>query len=103
MDEAKMEGIMEQLARETEGCDENDPRQTARAMRKLYETSGMRLGGGMEEAISRMEAGESQEKIEEEMGAVLESEDPLLGNRGTMASLMRKLRPPQVDETLYDL
>ncbi len=103
VDEAAMERAMEQLAGEAEGMDEDDPRQMARVMRKLYETSGMKLGDRMEEAMRRLEAGEDPEKIEEEMGDLLDEDAPLAEEGGGLRGLARKLRPPAVDETLYDL
>jgi hypothetical protein len=65
----------------------------------------MNLGPGMEEAIRRMEAGEDPDKIEEEMGDIMEEEDPFSG-QGTktgLKSLKKKYLPPQVDDTLYEL
>jgi hypothetical protein len=110
LDEAKMERLMAEMAREAEGMNEDDPRQMGRMMRKLYEGTGLPLGQGMEEAIRRMESGEDPDKIEEEMGDVLEQEDPFLGaggasgpSGGGLRGLTRKFRPPEVDETLYDL
>ena len=104
LDEAKMERVMGELAREAEGMDEDDPVQAARMMRKLYDSTGLPLGKGIEEAIRRMEAGEDPDKIEEEMGDLLEGEDPLLGEKpGGLRNLARKLKAPEVDETLYDL
>jgi len=79
IDESRMEQAMQALAAEAEGMNEDDPRQAARMMRKLYETTGLPLGGGMEEAIRRMEAGEDPEQIEAELGDVLEGEDPFGG------------------------
>lgn len=103
-DEAKMERVMAEMAGETEGMGEDDPRQMARMMRKLYDATGMDLGEGMEEAIRRMEAGEDPDKIEEEMGDLLETEDPGFGESGRgLRQLSKRLRPPEVDETLYDL
>jgi putative FmdB family regulatory protein len=101
IDESKMEKAMEMLAREADKIDEDDPRQAATLMRKLTEATGLNLSSGMEEALSRLEKGEDPDKIEEEMGDLLESEDPFIpGNRGQK----RTKRPrPQVDETLYDL
>ena len=103
-DEAKMERVMEEMAREGEGMDEDDPRQMARMMRKLHEATGMSFGKGMEEAIRRMEAGEDPDKIEEEMGDLLEAEEPGFGQSGrSLRQLSKRLKPPEVDETLYDL
>jgi len=104
VDESRMEKAMEDLAREGEGADEEDPRQMARMMRRLCETAGLPMGEGMEQAIRRMEAGEDPEKIEEEMGDVLGDEGPLLGEGGkSLRNLARRLRPPEVDQTIYDL
>ena len=118
-DEAKMERAMETLAQEAEGANEDDPRQMARMMRKLYDTTGLPLGPGMEEAMRRMEAGEDPDKIDEELGDALDQEDPFGGGQGeeggagegaegrkhgeSLRAISRKLRPPKVDETLHDL
>lgn len=105
IDESRMERAMMELAAESEGIDEDDPRQAARMMRKLYETTGMELGSGMEEMIRRMETGEDPEQIEAEMGDVLEAEDPFSGagaKKGLKAMRPQVLRP-RVDPTLYEL
>jgi putative FmdB family regulatory protein len=104
-DESRMERAMAALAEEAEGADEDDPRQMARLMRKLYSSTGLPLGEGMEEAIRRMEAGEDPEKIEEEIGDLMEQEDPLLGGEAAarLRRLRTRLRRPAVDETLYEL
>ena len=101
LDEARMEKAMEMLAGEAERINEDDPREAARLMRKLTEATGMNLNSAMEEALARMERGEDPEKIEEEMGDLLEGEDPFLFEAG---GKKRKRRDrPAVDETLYDL
>ncbi len=100
LDEAQMEKAMGALAKEMDHLDEDDPRQAANLMRKLTDMTGMELGPGMQEALHRMEAGEDPEKIEAEMGDILEEEDPFLPKKGPS---IRKFRPPTVDETLYDL
>ncbi len=102
IDEARMEKAMAMLAGEAENLNEDDPRGAAQLMRKLSDATGLNLGPGMEEALSRMEKGEDPEKIEAEMGELLESEEPFSfagpkGKRGT------KRPKPRVDETLYDL
>jgi len=102
IDEARMEKAMAMLANEADGMNEDDPRQAARLMRKLSDATGLNLGPGMEEALSRMERGEDPEKVEEEMGDILESEDPFsfVGTKPKGGSRKPK---PRVDETLYDL
>ena len=101
MDESKMEQAMGLLAREAENMDENDPRQAADLMRKLSDMTGLNLGPGMEEALRRMEAGEDPDQIEEEMGDLLEGEDPF--NFGDRSSGPRRTSPPRKDEKLYEL
>lgn len=100
LDEARMEKAMSALAGEMDHLDEDDPRQAANLMRKLTDMTGLELGASMQEALHRMEAGEDPEKIEAEMGDLLEEEDPFLPKKGPS---LRKYSPPKVDETLYDL
>jgi hypothetical protein len=101
IDEGKMEKAIGLLAREAEYVDENDPRQAANLMRKLTDMTGLNLGPGMEEALSRMEAGEDPDTIEAEMGDILEQEDPF--DFKQKASRPPRYGPPGVDEKLYDL
>lgn len=104
IDEARLEQAMASMAGEADRIDEDDPRQMAGLMRKLYDATGLELGQGMEEAIRRMEAGEDPDQIEEEMGDLLEGEDPLAsGGRCDLKRLRKRFRPPEVDETLYEL
>lgn len=101
IDEAKMEKAMAMLAKEADKINEDDPRQAATLMRKLSEATGLNLSSGMEEALSRLEKGEDPDKIEEEMGHLLEDEDPfVLTNRGRRGIKRQK---PQIDEELYEL
>ena len=99
-DEAKMEKAMAMLAREAGGMNEDDPRQAANLMRKLSDATGLKMGAGMEEALSRLERGEDPEKIEQEMGDLLSGEEPFaFEERGKKAG--RSV--PIIDETLYEL
>ena len=96
-----MERVLAGIAQEAQNINEDDPRQMAQLMRKFSQQTGLSLGGGMEEAISRMEAGEDPDKIEAEMGELLENEDPF-------AAMRKKIRggctsPPAEDDTLYEL
>lgn len=101
LDESRLEQAMSVLSRDIENIDEKDPRQAANLMRKLTDMTGISLGQGMEEALSRMEAGEDPEQIEAEMGDILEGEDPF--NFRDKASAILKKRPPRIDEKLYYL
>jgi len=114
IDEARLEKAVEALAGDMESIDENDPKQGAHLMRKLFSATGMPVAAGMEEALRRMEAGEDPEKVEEEMGDVFE-EDPfggLLGGEGAdkgpdegkkSLGRLRRMFPPTHDPTLYEL
>jgi putative FmdB family regulatory protein len=101
LDEERLEKAMMSMAGELEGMNENDPRQMARFMRRLTEATGMNLGSGFEEAISRLEAGEDPEKLEAEMGELFDADNPFTteGVKG----LKRKYAPPTHDDTLYVL
>jgi len=111
VDEARLESAMEALASEAEGMNEDDPRQSARLMRRLFGATGVPVGGRMEEALKRLEAGENPDKVEEEMGDVFD-EDPFgqgggpqqaAAGRRSLKGLARRLVPPSVDPKLYDM
>lgn len=103
-DEAGLERAMASLASELEGVDENDPKMAAQMMRRLHEAAGIDLGPGVEEAIRRMEAGEDPDRIEEEMGELLEAGGIAAGDTGrSLRGLRRRFLPPSVDETLHEL
>ena len=102
IDEARMEQAMGMLAREAEHLNEDDPRQAAQLMRKLSDATGLKMGAGMEEALSRMERGEDPEKIEAEMGDLLEGEEPFVLETASKGNRSKK-PAPKVDETLYEL
>lgn len=103
MDESKMEQALAGLMHEAERVNEDDPRQMAQLMRKFADKTGMNLGGAMEEAISRMESGEDPDQIEQEMGDLMDGDDPF-----SLEAIKKKVqagrkRPPVHDEHLYEL
>ena len=102
IDETKLEQAMGSLAKEVDHIDEERPDQAAKLVRKLSDMMGLKLGPGMEEAIRRMEKGEDPEKIEEELGDIIEEEEPFLFE-GKSKGISKYSRPPEVDETLYEL
>lgn len=101
LDETRMEQAFESLMKEAETMNEDDPRQMASLMRKFSSQTGLNLGDAMEEAISRMEAGEDPDQIEQEMGDVLGDDD------FSLETLRKKAGPgrhrPVQDEKLYRL
>ncbi len=106
LDETRMERAMEAMASEAESINEDDPREAARLMRKFSDLTGMEFGKGMQEALGRMEAGEDPEKVEAEMGDLMESEDPFVmpgKQAGTAGSRGKKRGEPKRDDTLYEM
>lgn len=105
IDEARLEQAMESMAGDLEGMNEDDPRQAAQLMRKFSSLTGMQFNEGIEEAISRMEAGEDPEAIESELGDALDGDDPFVmeGAGGKGKQLLRRFLGPRRDPTLYDM
>jgi len=101
IDEAKMEQAVMTLAGEMENIDENDPKAMANFMRRFSSMTGMELGDGAEEALSRLEAGEDPEQIEAEMGDLFDGND--LFNQKKLKGLKKQYLPPEHDDTLYTL
>lgn len=101
IDESRMESAMASLASEAEGIGEDDPKAAARLMRKFSDMTGLKYTGGMEDALSRLEAGEDPEALESEMGGMLDNEEVpfILPGKGGG----QKSAPPKRDETLYEM
>lgn len=102
LDDARLDRAMESLAGEAGAIDEEDPRGAARFLRKLYETAGLPIDGGLGEALRRMEAGDDPEAIEEELGDLLDGETASGSSAPGARSLRRRL-PPRTDPELHEL
>ena len=65
-----------------DGIDENDPRSVARAMRRMSDEMGEPIEPEMQEALTRMEAGEDPERVmaglDEQLGDGDGGDDPEL-------------------------
>ena len=101
IDEATFEKAVSMLACDVENMNEDDPRQAAQLMRKLSDATGLQMGPAMEEALNRMEQGEDPDKIEQEIGDLLEGEEPFILE--SKAKTGGERTRPRIDETLYDL
>ncbi len=99
VDASRMEQAMDALASEAGGIDENNPREAANLMRRFSSLAGLKLGDKMEDAITRIEAGEDPESLEQEMGDFDEKD---LFKFGTGA-VPGKRAAPDRDETLYEM
>lgn len=101
MDESKMERAFESLMKEADGINEDDPKQMASLMRKFTEQTGVRMGDSMEEALSRMEAGEDPDQVEKEMGDLLSEDD--FSFEAAKKKVLGKKEAPLHDDKLYEL
>ena len=89
-----------------EGVDEldanEDPKQMAAMMRKFGDASGLEFGPRMQEMMSRLEAGEDPDSLEEELGDDLD--DDAIGEFFRLRKRSGRSAPrPRVDDTLYFL
>ncbi|MFP4281846.1 MAG: cytochrome C [Verrucomicrobiota bacterium] len=110
-DDPRMEAAMAQLEREMGGLDEDnpDPRQLGHLMRRMSELTGQSLPGSMEEMVSRLEAGEDPESLEEQFGDAFDDEGEWGGDDaegatgGRVARWWKRHRAPARDAQLYEL
>ena len=102
IDEAKMKQAFEGLLREAESVNEEDPRQMANLMRRFSDRTGISLGDRMEEALSRLEAGEDPDSVEQEMGDLLDTDEGFNLEQMKKKALAGS-RPPVKDDKLYEL
>jgi hypothetical protein len=107
-DDARMEGVMQEMEREFGGMDsENpDPRQLARMMRKMSDLTGEKTPPQMEEMLRRMEAGEDPDKLESEFGDLMDDAEgaEAAGEKpGAMGTARRIRRRVTRDPTLYEM
>jgi putative FmdB family regulatory protein len=71
MADPRMEHAMNEMARDMEHLDENNPKHLAHMMRKMKDLMPPgSVPGEMDTAIKRLEAGEDPEKIEADMGDI---------------------------------
>lgn len=108
MDDPRMEQMMAAMEKEMAGMDsENpDPRAMARMMRKMADMTGQKLPDSMQEMISRLEAGEDPEALEEAFGDMDDLEDlepDSLDPDQKKSSKATKTAPPQRDPELYEM
>ena len=73
LDSPKMERFMREMERDMGHLDDNNPKHMAHMMRKMKDLmpAGM-MPKEMNDAIRRLESGEDPEKIEEDMGDILD-------------------------------
>jgi putative FmdB family regulatory protein len=101
VDEARMESAVAALASEAE----ENPRAAAGLMRKFSSMTGIAFGDKMEDALSRLEAGEDPEALEKDMEGLDEKDLFRIDGADGAAKrgIARRKRAPQRDETLYEM
>ncbi len=102
LDETRMEEAFEGLMKQADHFNEDDPKQMASLMRKFTDKAGIGMGEKMEEAISRLEAGEDPNQVEKDMGELLDSDDMFSLKQGKKKGTVRHQKPKK-DEKLYFL
>ena len=104
LDEERLAGVMDSMMGELGNLEESDdPRQMAALFRRFGKASGLEFGDRMEELMSRLEAGEDPDGLEDEMEEDFDEDSALeeffrLRKRG-----WKLQKNPRVDETLYFL
>jgi putative FmdB family regulatory protein len=99
LDEDKMGKALADLAKEAEHMNEDDPRQAAQVIRRLFEAADVPMGEAAVEALKRLESGEDPDQIEAEMGPLFEKED-LFSVAKKKARGVTRMRKPYRDERL---
>ena len=114
IDESKLEQLMSEMApsMQDDGGQE-DPKQMAHLMKRMFELTGGEPTGAMLEAIKRMEAGEDPDSIDEELGPAIDEQPDPFSSAGSAPSskstaskrlaVRRLLQAPKVDPELYEL
>ncbi|MFN6401678.1 MAG: FmdB family zinc ribbon protein [Planctomycetota bacterium] len=107
LDESKFEQLLSEMApgMQDDSTDE-DPKQMARLMQRMFELAGSQPTGAMLESIKRMEAGEDPDSIDEDLGSAIdEQSDPFsTASAGAKGRGLRRLfQAPEVDPELYEL
>lgn len=105
LDEERVAGAFEAILAEAEaGGESEDPRATARLLRRFGEAAGLEPGERMEEMLQRLESGEDPDRLEEEMGGEAEGGEDLSDFfRAKRALAGRRSQRPPVDGEIYFL
>ena len=101
-DESRMESALGDLAQEAEMMPGEDPKAMAALMRRFAEKTGLVLNENMDKALSRLEAGENPDQIEQDMRDLFAG-DEALPFAFKQAGRGARPKPPIHDETLYEL
>ncbi len=101
VNEQALERAISTLARDEAALEGDDPRAAAEAMCEIYRAGGLKMGVGTQEYLRRLAGGEDPDALEDELGHLLEEEDPF--SPGAQTPHGRRFKPPTKDEKLYEL
>lgn len=112
-EDLRMEAALGQLEQEFRGIDEDnpDPRQLGSVMRRMQDLTGQQLPKPMQEMMSRLEAGEDPDALEEifgeeladDMGVYAEDRHESAASRLKRILREARRREPSKDPQLYEL
>ncbi|MBL9117996.1 MAG: cytochrome C [Verrucomicrobiaceae bacterium] len=113
LDDTKLEALMADMEREMGSMDESnpDPKQLGRFMRKMTDLMGDKAPEAIREMVSRLEAGEDPDKLEEQYGHLAAHDPEAAGEHAaadalwdTVRKKLRHLRTSPIrDPKLYEL
>ncbi|MBN2301483.1 MAG: zinc ribbon domain-containing protein [Lentisphaerae bacterium] len=104
IDDRKMESAINVLANEAAKIGDNDVHGAVKLMRKFSDMTGMKFGNGIEHALGRLESGDDPDTIENEMGDLLEAEEPFtFPDAKGGKDIAQKRADPVKDDHLYEM
>lgn len=105
MDDSRLEGAMDTLMSEMESLEnQDDPRVMGQMMRRFSQLTGLQMDDQIEDFVTRLEAGEDPDHLEQEMEQTFgddQSLDQLFKLKKAFTSY--RSRRPKVDDELYYL
>ena len=102
-DDERMERAVAEMGDKIDNLDDTDTAGAARTMREFAEKSGLKFNKDVNEALSRMEAGESGDDVEAAFGDALNGDTALVQDDKNGGAVSSRPHPYRKDPTLYDL
>lgn len=105
----RMDEVLARMGERVQALDDEDadPRDAVKVMQEMAEAGGLTFNKEVQEALSRIEAGEDPERIDEEFKEVFDTENPFAESDGEsggrLSELWRRMRGPRRDPKWHDL
>ena len=106
---SRMDEVLARMGERVQALDDEDadPREAVKVMKEMAAAGGLAFNKEVQEAMSRIEAGEDPGKIDEEFKEVFDTDNPFAEGEEDGAprgvSWLRRLRGPARDPKWYDL